>query len=499
MSDGGMPYVGSMITLISVKGCRYTGTLVSVDPPTSSLALQNVRSFGTEDRQVEKAIPPSDQVYPCIIFNAADIKDLTVCQAPVSQPPLQDPAIMGYPGQPGAPSPYGHGHYNPYDSNQYGAPPGYGYNPYAGYNPYGQPQYPPGYGHPGAPQPQPTQASGAAAPSQPTQAASSTASGPSSSAPLASGSTSAPQTAQPQTQAPAKAKAAVDSTAASAASQAIAAEKKASQAAATAASQSQPKVQQRDLKTSNAQQQQQQQQQHTKPQLPTPKPVPTHQPTAKKSQSAAAASSSSSSGGKLSAADIVQRGMAARGELKMGGKAASTSHAAPTAPADVASSPQRISSHQRPSQRRTGPSSNSSPSTRSTPVTGATPPAQPVGEFDFEKSNALFNKEEFFKTAVQADGAEEDIPPSYQKDDFFDSLSCEALDRQRQLESGQSSRPSNQELNARDMAAFGTTVSGYSGHRGSYNRNYSRNRRGGRGSRDFRGGSRAGGRVQSRQ
>jgi protein LSM14 len=392
---------------------------------------------------VEKAIPPSDQVYPCIIFNAADIKDLTVCQAPAAQPPLQDPAIMGYPAQPGA-NPYGH--YNPYDANPYGGPPpGYGYNPYAGYNPYGQTQYPPGYApqQPGAP-PQPQQP----APSQQAPAA-------------------APQ---PQQQQPPKSAGA----SASAASKAIATEKKASGAAVTAAasasSKNQPQQQRGGAKPS-AVPKAVSQPQHTKPQLPTPKPVPTHQPTAKKAPAAF-------TGGKLSAADIVQRGMAARGELKLS-TGNSTHHASSASSAAGAPSQQRSGQRpaQRPVQRRSGPSAVAQSSKSS-----SVPPAQPVGEFDFAKSNALFNKEEFFKTAVQTDGAEEDVPPSYQKDDFFDSISCEALDRQRQQETGEYSRPSNHELNARDIAAFGTTASGHRGGGGGYRRNYNRSnqhRRGG--------------------
>ena len=55
-------------------------------PPT-------VRSFGTEDRVTEKPVAPRSEVYEYIIFRASDIKDLLV-EDPPSSPGLSDPAII---------------------------------------------------------------------------------------------------------------------------------------------------------------------------------------------------------------------------------------------------------------------------------------------------------------------------------------------------------------------------------------------------------------------
>ena len=57
-----VPYLGSRIVLISKSEIRYEGTLYAIDTNNSTVALQNVRSFGTEDRKAEGAIPPSAEV-----------------------------------------------------------------------------------------------------------------------------------------------------------------------------------------------------------------------------------------------------------------------------------------------------------------------------------------------------------------------------------------------------------------------------------------------------
>lgn len=55
----------------------------------------SVRSFGTEDRQVPKPIPPRAETYEFIIFRGSDIKDLHVSEIPAkTEEAPQDPAIV---------------------------------------------------------------------------------------------------------------------------------------------------------------------------------------------------------------------------------------------------------------------------------------------------------------------------------------------------------------------------------------------------------------------
>lgn len=192
-SQAGVPFLGSKITLISKNGIRYEGILYNIDSKNSSVALKDVRMFGTEGRRTDgRQIPPMlDKVFDFIQFKGEDIRDLTVCEGPqqtTAQPtqatpappakqaapepkPQQQPqqqqqrapvqASSQPQQQPGqqpesgeqvasgfadsAPmNPYGPYGFNPYLQNQYG------WNPYFQGGPMGMnPQFQmPGYGYP---------------------------------------------------------------------------------------------------------------------------------------------------------------------------------------------------------------------------------------------------------------------------------------------------------------------------------------------------------------
>lgn len=136
--SSGTPYIGSKISLISKAGIRYEGFLYTIDTNESTVTLSEVRSFGTEERHSDHPVAPRDEVYNYIIFRGSDISDLCVSEAPKQQSALaQDPAILQHstsvPGfHPPAPSSFSR------------APPPAPFAPF-GNVPYGH-QYPPPMG-----------------------------------------------------------------------------------------------------------------------------------------------------------------------------------------------------------------------------------------------------------------------------------------------------------------------------------------------------------------
>jgi len=80
------------------NSARYVGTLHEINPEQSTIALEDVLSFGTEDRPVDKFIPPSPQKFEYIVFRGSDVKDIKINEDPIepkrSSEPPNDPAIL---------------------------------------------------------------------------------------------------------------------------------------------------------------------------------------------------------------------------------------------------------------------------------------------------------------------------------------------------------------------------------------------------------------------
>jgi protein LSM14 len=87
----------------SLTHSSYVGTLHEISSETATVALENVRSYGTEGRlqNPDDEIAASDTVYEYIKFRGSDVKDLRIEEAPAAKenkPPQQmpnDPAILG--------------------------------------------------------------------------------------------------------------------------------------------------------------------------------------------------------------------------------------------------------------------------------------------------------------------------------------------------------------------------------------------------------------------
>jgi len=82
--SGNIPYIGSKISLITTSDIRYEGILFTLNREESTIAVQNVRSFGTEGRRYPE-VPMSNEIYDFIIFRGKDLKDLTVLQGAPEQ------------------------------------------------------------------------------------------------------------------------------------------------------------------------------------------------------------------------------------------------------------------------------------------------------------------------------------------------------------------------------------------------------------------------------
>jgi protein LSM14 len=78
----------------------YVGTLHKIDSENSTVALEQVVSYGTEGRRPDDEVAPTDIVYDYIVFRGSDVKDLRIEEiSKENQPPKpqvpDDPAILG--------------------------------------------------------------------------------------------------------------------------------------------------------------------------------------------------------------------------------------------------------------------------------------------------------------------------------------------------------------------------------------------------------------------
>ncbi|KAH0538385.1 hypothetical protein FGG08_005034 [Glutinoglossum americanum] len=90
------------ISLVSRSDIRYVGTLHQISSEDSTVALEQVTSYGTEGRRQnpEDEIPASESVYEYIVFRGSDVKDLRIeepAKPKENKPPQvpNDPAILG--------------------------------------------------------------------------------------------------------------------------------------------------------------------------------------------------------------------------------------------------------------------------------------------------------------------------------------------------------------------------------------------------------------------
>merc|ERR1712110_1304561 len=85
------PYLGCTLSVISKAQIRYKGILTAINQEGCTLTLNNVKSFGSEDRLKPQVIPETPGLYETIVFNGHDIHEVKVTST-VNE--VQDPAII---------------------------------------------------------------------------------------------------------------------------------------------------------------------------------------------------------------------------------------------------------------------------------------------------------------------------------------------------------------------------------------------------------------------
>eukprot|EP00211_Chloroparvula_japonica_P002757 CAMPEP_0119119992 /NCGR_PEP_ID=MMETSP1310-20130426/1233_1 /TAXON_ID=464262 /ORGANISM="Genus nov. species nov., Strain RCC2339" /LENGTH=519 /DNA_ID=CAMNT_0007109455 /DNA_START=56 /DNA_END=1613 /DNA_ORIENTATION=+ len=429
-------FLGSKISLISNSDIRYEGTLYTIDTEKSSVVLSNVKHFGTEDRRKDNPCPPSDKIYEFIIFRGTDIKDLTVCEPPpqaqaqAGVPHPQHQAQMGAPQMAGphGGQQQGFGHPQHYQQGmpQYGhhpqqrAPQYQGY--YGGFGGYGtssygmafqqHPSHPmhQGGAHPGMMSQQ--DPSGPGSPAQ--HAAPTPQATPVQPATLAS--------APPQTAGPSQGQQSSATTSGETGPSAAGAEKPPASSFAAAV-----------------------------------KGDAAKQPEAQAQPAGSAKAKTESAKASKPPAEVVVGDKADANQSKKGGKQAKQAMAKQGTGAGAHQGQQQ-------DQQQGGKGSNKVRRGGGKGGSGTAPPAQKdLQPFDFEKANALFEKDKLKETTSTeaAEGDAADTPdssqaqPAYSKDSFFDSISCDSLDKANQQ--GRGGRMTSHEQRKRDAETFGST------------------------------------------
>ncbi|KAL6058319.1 putative mrna-associated protein rap55 [Balamuthia mandrillaris] len=425
-----IPFIGSRISLISKSGIRYEGILYTIDTKESTVALQNVRSFGTEGRRKDgQQIPPSPNVYEFIIFRGSDIKDLQVCEPPPPMPvqtPPNDPAIINVSQGQQMPQ---HSLYSGYPGQMHPMYAQYPYPMYGSYFGAFPPQQMPG----GAPSQQQQQHHGPGGqqphPQQTSQVPPSHPAAPS------------PKTGEAPGQ------------------------EKRAEAQADAASEPTQKPSE-DQKAPQQPTPQPSSQSSTETATPQ-QPAPTEAQQSAPSTSNIPAPSSSTSSGTPTLAEVVG-GTAAPTSNGNGNSGARSKQQRPVHTGSQQggrSQPQQ--GHQpQGGERRGGPSSRGKRGGGGSRYSGSGGMKIPLDEFDFEKANSLFDKEKLKEEVLQQstsgeeEQAEEKPLPgkSYDKStSFFDSLSCDSMDKMREQEEGgsKSRRSSYAEQRRLNAETFG--------------------------------------------
>jgi len=90
-----IPKIGTHLNVFTARRIRYQGRLASVNRQTQSITLENVRTFGTEDRvqDREQIVRPRAEIFDSVEFNANNIVDIKLAYRGIED----DPAVMNQP------------------------------------------------------------------------------------------------------------------------------------------------------------------------------------------------------------------------------------------------------------------------------------------------------------------------------------------------------------------------------------------------------------------